>query len=80
VAKEPQPFKFDPNPMYACEVIYVDGLVTEDGRRRGVVKTWMAFDPLYPPSEAQIQWHRRNGTPGADRWKEGEVIPRVSRS
>ena len=67
---KPEPFKYDPNPLYACEVVPhpLDPEV-------GVVKTWMAFDPRYgPESERQIEWHRRAGTPGASSWEVGKPV------
>lgn len=61
------PFPWDSSPQYACDV-------TGDGR----ILHWMAFDPQYgPESEKQIEWHRRNGTPGAERWKIG--VPCLAR-
>ncbi len=57
-----EPFKFDGSPEFACQV-------TSEGR----VLSWMAFDPRYgPESESQIEWHRKSGTPGADRWEVGK--------
>jgi hypothetical protein len=33
---------------------------------------WMAFDPQYgPQSQEQIEWHRKNRTPGAESWEVG---------
>ena len=60
--QEVNPWDFDPNPQYACAV----------DKETGQVHVWMAFDPKYgPETEAQIQWHKDHGTPGAETWEIG---------
>lgn len=67
------------DPMYACEIVWRENPQFGDPRfpdapeRIGVMKQWMAFDPYYgPESEAQIEWHKANGTPGANEMVVGE--------
>jgi hypothetical protein len=65
--------EFDPSPEYACAVLKdeVTGI--------GYVSSWMAFVPEYgPESEAQIEYWRKKGYPGADTWEVGKRIKVVS--
>jgi hypothetical protein len=64
--RKPEPWKYDPDPLFACDV-------TPDG---GVVD-WMAFDPEYgPESQAQIDWHRRqHGERFVRGWHVGQPLP-----
>lgn len=63
----PEPFKFDPNPLYACQVVY------DEETGIGMILDWMAFDPKYgPESQAQIDWHIAHDHPNASEWEVGK--------
>ena len=49
-----------------------DPLYSLDINKHGRVSHFMAFDCRYgPESQAQIDWHVKNGTPGAETWEVG---------
>lgn len=67
------PADLDPDPILACEVEWRD---LPSGSRIGVVHNWMAFDCRYGPDEqAQIDWHVKHGTRGAESWEVGQPVP-----
>lgn len=62
--KEPQELEFDPSPEYALEI-----------REDGSVAHFMSFDVRYgPESDDQIEYFKRRGYPGSDKWEVGKPV------